>query len=181
YECIACAACIDACDQVMDKMDYPRGLIRYTTQHAVDKQPGHVIRPRVIIYSLILLTVIGGFLAGIAARVPLELDVLRDRNALYRVLGDGTIENVYTLKILNKDNANHEYILTVSGLPGAEIETDRERIYASGGEVLTLPARIRVESDELQGGGHDIEITVRSLDGELNATEPARFFTPVSR
>src|SRR5262245_6908295 len=102
YECIDCAACIDACDGVMDRMSYPRGLIRYPTQNAVDRGPTRVMRPRMIIYGALLTAIISAFAIGLALRTPLGVDVIRDRNALYRLLDDGRVENVYDVKILNK-------------------------------------------------------------------------------
>jgi cytochrome c oxidase accessory protein FixG len=114
YECIACGACIDACDAVMDKMGYPRGLVRYTTQNALDGKPTRVLRPRVVIYSAILLLLAGGFAYSLAARVPLVVDVLRDRNALYRETADG-VENAYTLKVMNKSAQARRFAIAVDG------------------------------------------------------------------
>jgi cytochrome c oxidase accessory protein FixG len=114
YECIACGACIDACDEVMDKMGYPRGLVRYTTQNALDGKPSRVLRPRVVIYSVILLLLAGGFAFSLAARVPLIVDVLRDRNALYRETQAG-VENTYTLKVMNKSAATRRFSIAVDG------------------------------------------------------------------
>ena len=81
YECIGCSACIDACNTVMDNMGYQRGLIRYTTQHALEGEATRVLRPRVIIYAVILLLLICALSYSILARTPLELDVIRDRNS----------------------------------------------------------------------------------------------------
>src|SRR6056300_324399 len=92
YECIACAACIDVCDQVMDKMDYPKGLIRYTTEHALQGRPTHIFRPRVIVYAVILVSLLSGALWSISERVPLRAELIRDRNALYRELPGDIIE-----------------------------------------------------------------------------------------
>ncbi len=89
YECIACAACIDACDSVMDKMEYPRGLIRYTTENALDHRPSRVLRPRVLMYAGLLSVLIAVFCVSLALRKPVALNVIRDRNALYRMLDDG--------------------------------------------------------------------------------------------
>src|SRR5688572_16335627 len=75
-ECIACAACIDVCDDVMDKMGSPRGLIRYTTQHALDHEPTRILRPRVLIYGALLTALIVGFVAAVALRSPVALDVI---------------------------------------------------------------------------------------------------------
>jgi cytochrome c oxidase accessory protein FixG len=93
YECIACGACVDACDNVMDRLGYPRGLVRYATMNTLEHKTPHVVRPRIVIYGLILLTLIGSFTYAVFNRTPLIVDVLRDRNALYRELGDGAIEN----------------------------------------------------------------------------------------
>ena len=98
YECIACGACIDACDQVMEKMGYPHGLIRYSTQNAIDGKPTRVLRPRVFVYGLLLAALCVGWAWGVGHRSPLIAEVLRDRNALYREAGDGRIENGYTLQ-----------------------------------------------------------------------------------
>lgn len=102
YECITCAACIDACDEVMDSVGKPRGLVRYTTEHALDKQSTRIIRPRLVGYGIVLGTLVTIFLTGLLLRVPLDVDVLRDRNVLFQETSDGKIENDYTLKIYNK-------------------------------------------------------------------------------
>jgi len=122
YECIACAACIDVCDQVMDKMNYPRGLVRYTTEHALKHNEGHVIRPRIMVYGVLLLVIISGTLWGMTHRVPLRADLIRDRNALYRELPGDLIENVYTLKITNMDDSPHQYDMRVLNNDAVEID-----------------------------------------------------------
>jgi cytochrome c oxidase accessory protein FixG len=107
YECIGCAACIDACDQVMEKMAYPKGLIRYSTEHAIEQHwgwkdiVGHVIRPRVLIYSAILGAICVAFVWGIANKASLRVDVIRDRATLAREVEGGLIENVYRLHVIN--------------------------------------------------------------------------------
>ena len=102
YECIACAACIDACDSVMDKMQYPRGLIRYSTEHALHHEGYRLLRPRTIVYSTILVVLVTALVSAIALRPPVILDVIRDRNTLYRDVGRQGIENSYTVRIVNK-------------------------------------------------------------------------------
>ena len=106
-ECIGCAACIDACDQVMDKMDYPRGLIRYSTENAVSQRltPMDIVRrafrPRVIIYAAILLALAAATAWSLSMRIPLKVNVLKDRGTLSREVDDGSIENIYRLQIMN--------------------------------------------------------------------------------
>ena len=102
YECIACGACIDACNEVMDKMGYPKGLIRYSTQNAIDGKPTRVLRPRILVYGLLLAGFMVAWAVGVGTRSDLIVEALRDRNALYRETADGLVENAYTLKLVNK-------------------------------------------------------------------------------
>jgi len=182
YECIACAACIDACDAVMDKMNYPRGLVRYTSQHAMEGATAHVVRPRMIVYGVLLAALVMGFFVSISLRTPVGLDVMRDRNALYRTLPDGSIENVYLVRILNKDTASHNYVLTASGLPGISLETGGSGDAASHevgpGEVYSVPVRVRVPRGEASGS-HEILLEVAAEDApRLKASREARFLGP---
>src|SRR5690606_27389609 len=100
YECIACGACVDACDEVMDKTGYPRGLIRFTTQNALEGKPTRILRPRIWVYGLLLLVLLVGWGVGVTSRSPVTVEVLRDRNALYRETAQGTIENGYGVKLI---------------------------------------------------------------------------------
>ena len=178
YECIACAACIDACDAVMDKMSYPRGLVRYTSQKGLEGGGSHVVRPRMIVYGGLLAALVVGFFVSISLRTPVGLDVMRDRNALYRKLPDGTIENVYLLRILNKDTAPHRYVLAAAGLPGIEIDTGLAEHRVGPGEVYSVAARVRVPA-ATAGGSHEIAIEVASSDAPgLKASRVARFLGP---
>jgi len=114
-ECIACAACIDVCDQVMDKMDYKRGLIKYTTEHNLSGEKTRVVRPRILVYAILLLALVAGVAWSVNHRVLLRAELLRDRNALYRELPGELIENVYTLKLINMDARPHRYKVEILG------------------------------------------------------------------
>jgi cytochrome c oxidase accessory protein FixG len=162
YECIACAACIDVCDQVMDKMGYERGLVRYTTEHALKHKTGHVIRPRIIVYGLLLLVIISGTLWGMTHRVPLRADLIRDRNALYRELPGDLVENVYTLKITNMDDAPHRYELTVLNNDAVEVDLARPLELAAE-EVAGISVRLRIPKSAGQGV-QNLDIEVQSGD-----------------
>ena len=176
-ECIACAACIDACDGVMDKMKYPRGLIRYSTQSAMDGQPTRLVRARTIIYATLLLLLIAGFATAVSQRRLVELDVLRDRNALYRELPGDVIENVYTVRLVNKDNRAHVLHLQVKDLAGASIDTDRPEYRVGPGEVVSVAMRVRVPGSTVSGG-RDIGIVAQSADHEIRTSSKARFIAP---
>ena len=177
YECIACGACIDACDSVMDKMGYPRGLVRYTTQNAVEGKPSKVLRPRVWVYGALLSLIFIGWLYGVFNRTPLIVDVLRDRNALYRVAADGSIENGYTLKLVNKQGrALRLRIEVASG--AAEVVGGPLEVVVEPEGVANLPLTLSAPAGG-PGGRRDIELRVSDLDTPtLQLSHVARFFAP---
>ncbi|MCC7258444.1 MAG: cytochrome c oxidase accessory protein CcoG [Gammaproteobacteria bacterium] len=180
YECITCAACIDACDSVMDRFGYPRGLIRYTTQNAVQGKAQHLVRPRVVVYGTLLLVLAAAFLASLAWRAPVRLDVLRDRNALYRELADGQIENVYPLKILNKDGERRHVRITVDGLPGARVRTAPATIELAPNSLLDVVTRVSVSRDQAPPGRSDVTFRVEAENGHtVHAEREARFMGPL--
>jgi len=178
YECIACAACIDACDEVMDKVGYPRGLIRYDTQSGLEGSPKRVLRPRTIIYASLLALLVTGFSYSITHRNLVGVDVLRDRNALYRERPDGSIENVYNVKILNKDGAAHEFTISATGVPGIAVSYGSPTVWVGPGQVQGVPVRIRIPEDALEGGT-DIQVSIQATDAPgLRASGKARFLAP---
>ncbi len=176
YECIGCAACIDACDQIMDKMSYPRGLIRYSTENAILHKTYSLIRPRTIIYSLVLAVLVAVMVSSIILRKPVILDVLRDRNALYRDVGRQGIANSYTLRIVNKHNINHEYVLSVSGIEGIAIQS-KTRVTVPAETVFTLPTSVTAPHESAVGG-NTIEFILESVDGSIHIVEESRFRGP---
>ena len=178
YECISCAACIDACDAIMDRVGYPRGLIRYTTQHALEHRTTHVLRPRVLVYGTILGLLAGGFLLALALRPTVALDVIRDRNSLYRMLDDGRVENVYTVKILNKSELNRRFALVVSGAGNLTLDPTEPDVAVGSGEVM--PVVVRVRRDAYQPAGSatiHFRVTARD-DARVTASHDARLLAP---
>jgi cytochrome c oxidase accessory protein FixG len=180
YECIACAACIDACDSIMDKMDYPRGLVRYTTEHAVHNETTHVLRPRMFVYGTLLLVLIAGLVTSMATRTPIILDVIRDRNSLYRELPGDVIENIYTIKVINQSDRARNFIVGVSGVDGISLDGvgDGNIVNVDGGGVLSLPVRARVHRDNAYGI-MVIQFSVTATDDEsVSIQEDSRFLGP---
>ncbi len=179
YECIGCAACIDACDSVMDRVGYPRGLIRYTTEAAVEGGRTHVLRPRIVIYGLLLTALLVGLGTAVALRTPLNVDLIADRGRLYRETGDEQIENVYTLKVVNKSAASERYRAAVTGLPGVVIETDPPEFTVPPGGVAVVPTRIRVPEDAIRQRVSTLTLTVTGASG-VAAEHEVRFLGPVN-
>jgi cytochrome c oxidase accessory protein FixG len=125
-ECIQCALCIDACDEIMDKVERPRGLIAYDTEHNLaaagrERIPINLIRPRTILYAAAIAIVGGIMLTALLVRSDLDVSVLRDRNPLYVKLSDGGVRNGYTIKLLNKLYGPRALDLELEGLPGAKL------------------------------------------------------------
>jgi len=178
YECIACAACIDACDEVMDKVGYPRGLIRYDTQHGLEGVRKRVIRPRTIVYATLLGLLVAGFAVTLSNRNVVGIDVIRDRNALFRERPDGRVENVYNVKVLNKDGEPHEFRISASGLDGLEVDYGGPTVRVAPGAVQSVPLRLRVPRDAVRGGT-DVILTLQAVDRpDLTASGKARFIAP---
>jgi cytochrome c oxidase accessory protein FixG len=179
YECIGCAACIDGCDQVMDKMGYPKGLIRYTTENVLkgkyaDKNIfSHVFRPRVILYTAILLAICTAFLYTLATRIPLRVDVIRDRNTLSRETEDGRVENLYRVEIINMDDSAHRYRITAKGAEGITAIPESDRLIAEPLETLDMPMRLVIDPANLKSRTTPVEITV-AAEGNPKLTKTAK-------
>jgi cytochrome c oxidase accessory protein FixG len=180
YDCIGCAACIDACNDVMDKMGYERGLIRYTTENMLQGLRTHFIRPRIIVYAIILLAITASTFYAIASREPLALDVIRDRNTLYRETNEGLIENVYIIKVMNMDKVNRRYHLSVSGIEGLSMDMDRPNIEVDAGSVIEIPVRVKVDPENLDRRSSKIQFNLRAdFQDDLSISEEARFIGPM--
>lgn len=182
YECIGCAACVDGCNQVMDRMGYPRGLIRYSTENAVSGKytdaeiRRHVLRPRVLVYSALLGIIIIAFFGGLLLRSPLKVDVMRDRGVMVRDAAGGQIENVYRLQFINTDENVHRYQLSVSGLPGLELVV-QQPIEVPPATTKTFPVALHVDPTGLAPGSHPIVFHISEIDrAEVRADEKSRFF-----
>ena len=177
YECIGCAACIDVCNGVMDKMDYPRGLIRYDTQNAMaqhltpSQRLQRVFRPRVLVYSVILLLLVGALAASMALRSPLRVDVVRDRASLARLVDDGHIENIYRLQIMNATEELQRYRVAVRGLPDIRIAgSDSVEVLPAEARWITVALRVPPETAAARdAGAHPIEFEVQRLEADSGA------------
>lgn len=175
YECINCGACIDACDATMDKMEYPRGLISYTTEHSLEGKPTKVFRAKLFGYLLVLVVMFAAFIWQITSRVPVELNIERDRNTLYRETEEGLIENTYTLQIINKSQTDNQYRIEIEGLERFEF-IGNQLIEVKAGEVLRLPISVSVDPYDLKKPMTEINIVIHSTDGEFTVNEESRFF-----
>jgi polyferredoxin len=183
YECIGCGACADVCNGVMDKMGYSKGLVRYTTQNALDNHWDstamlkRVFRPRVLIYTAIVWILIIALGVSLWLRTPMKVDVLRDRGSLARITSDGYLDNVFRLQIMNATEGKQHMHIQVRGAPGLAIN--------EGSHVEVLPAQSRwavvdvsLPPDALAAGSHKIWFDLSNEDGSLRITEASVFVVP---
>jgi cytochrome c oxidase accessory protein FixG len=184
YECIGCAACIDGCNQVMDKLGRPRGLIRYTTTHAMEKGftgrqiLKRVLRPRVLLYTSVLLAITLALAASLAFKTTLKVDVIRDRAALSREVEDGRVENVYRLHIMNVTERPRAFEISAAagkdaagGVRDIELWGDTT-VIVPGADNRTVPVRVRGRAAP---GTHPIEFRVRAIGAEDQVREKSVF------
>jgi cytochrome c oxidase accessory protein FixG len=183
YECIGCGACADVCDEVMDKFGYERGLVKYSTENALsggwDKAQiiRRALRPRVLVYSAVLMAIAVAVGVSLYLRVPMKVDVIRDRGALARMVEQGRIENVYRLQIMNATEEQQLVQLAVEGLP--------EMVIASEPTVDVLPTEVRTLAVRVQvppgtpSGSHPIVFKLQSQnDAAIRLDEKTTFLVP---
>ncbi len=180
FECIGCAACVDACDSIMEKMDYPKGLISYTTEHQLSGEKTHLLRPRLIGYAIALIAMISLFGYALSTRSLVELDVLKDR-VLFRENSEGRIENVYTLKIMNKAQRDLTFIIDASGPDGLVYEGQRQ-VRTSAGEILSIPAELSIDLEKMPSSTSEVVFKVQSADDpSIQQNAESRFTGPRPR
>lgn len=189
YACIGCAACVDVCNDVMDKMKYPRGLIRFATQNGLAQRlTAHqtwrrVFRPRVLIYSAVLLLICTAFVTSLALRSPFKVDVVRDRGVLARMVGEGAIENVYRLQVMNATEAPQRFRVRVEGLEGATVASQPDFEVGSA-EARWLPVSVQIGPDaarRLGPGVHPLKFEIQALDDQgrqAQVKEKSTFVVP---
>ena len=177
YECINCASCVDACNGVMERMKYPKGLIRYTTEHELSGRNVHFVRSKLIGYAIVLVVMTSLLVFEMMNRLPVSMDIIRDRTELAKENFNGDIENVYTLKILNKSQVDSTYRLSVKGINNTTWHGEQE-VTVKAATVYTLPMSISVDPYELKAYMTDITFVIElvSDEEEVSLSHESRFF-----
>ena len=183
YECIGCGACIDVCNDVMDKVGYPRGLVTYATQNGLanhwskTQMLRRAMRPRVLIYSGILLAISTAVFVSLWLRTPLKVDVIRDRGALARMVEQGRIENVFRLQIMNVTETPQRYSVAVRGLNGITLASEHE-FEVLPAEVRSAVVRVQIPPGATPGS-YPIEFDIQAIGNEdVRVREAAAFLVP---
>lgn len=179
-ECIGCAACIDACDSVMDKMGYARGLVRYTSEHELQGGKTRLLRPRLIGYALVLVVMIGALMAALEQRSMVSLDVIKDRG-LFRENSQGQIENIYSLKIINKTQQTQHYRVQLQDAEGFQLQGKTELTLAPG-EIIDVPVSVALLAERPTSSSQTITFEVIDTDEpNVRSVAKSRFVAPLNR
>jgi len=184
YECIGCGACADVCDEVMDKMGYARGLVKYATQNGMAQgwstaqMVRRALRPRVLVYCAILLAICAALAVSLYLRTPLKVDVIRDRGALARMVEAGRIENVFRLQVMNATESRQRLEISARGMEGLEIASEHS-LEVLPTEVRSLVLRVQIPPGSAAPGSHPIEFEIRSAGGDaIRVEEKSVFIVP---
>ncbi len=183
YECIGCGLCVDACNNVMDNMHYPRGLIRLTTQNAVSQGwTGaqiwrRIARPRVLIYTMILVGLTSAMVFSMAVREPLKVDVIRDRASLARIVAGGKLENVYRLQVMNATEQAQTYSVAVKGLEGIAM-AEGTTVDVDSAQTRGVAVRVQIPYGTAEPGSHPIEFEITAQSGKGHVLEKSVFLVP---
>lgn len=183
YECIGCGACADVCDTVMDKVGYARGLVKYSTENAMknhwtrDQILKRMFRPRVLVYTSILTTIVLAIFISLATRTPFKADVVRDRGVMARMVEAGKIENVYSIQIMNATEKSQRYKISVEGIPGIQIMSE-DTLSLDATKARWVPVRVQVPPEADQPGAHEIHFIIDSLDSPGRLRETSKFMIP---
>ncbi len=184
YQCIGCALCVDACNAIMNKMGYEPNLISYTTENRLNGKQSNIIRPKVAVYATAIIVMFSLIANALITRLPLDVDVVRDRHQLYQETDNGQILNSYLVKILNKDQANHTYSLSVEGLDSVAIELTQKglnhnNLVINAGNMLVLPLTLSIARDQLNGAQKTIHFVVTQKDKPaITIKSESRFLGP---
>ena len=160
-------------------MGYERGLVRYTTEHELEGGTTHFMRPRLIGYALVLLIMISGMVYAMVSRTAFELDIIRDRGALYQLTPNDTVQNSYTLEMMNMSQSELEYRIKIEGLKKFSADVPAT-VTLHSNELRAYPFTIEVDPTDLDASKTNIEIIIyeEATDVEV-AREESRFIAPI--
>lgn len=165
-ECLACTACIDACDDIMDKIGKPKGLIRYTSENALAGLPVRRVRPRTVVYSLLMLVVVGLFVGALATRGAYDVNVGRAAGEPFMVLPDGEVANRLRFRVRNQ--TPNETSFTVEAVQPAGVDVrivGVQPVTLAPQEMARVEAWIVAPSVAFENGRAEGLFRIRFADG----------------
>jgi len=180
YQCITCALCIDACNNIMTSVGYPTGLIRYSSENEEEGNKTRILKTKTVVYSLILALIASAFIIGIATRSAIELSIRQIRQPFYVVLSNGDIQNRYDIKINNKTDKPMTLSISLQGLRGASINIGHfDKVKLEPGSSKVLHTSIRISPKNLLTENSNFEFILTDVySGKNSWKHRANFFTP---
>ena len=164
-ECVHCTQCIDACDVVMEKVAKPKGLIRYGARDEFEGKPRRILRPRIVIYPLIMVLVWGGLVYALSHRGSADVTVLRGIGAPYGLLPDGRVSNQLRVKIVNRSPERHSYTISIADASDLELVSPENPIVVAPGESATASVFVMAQVRSFTRGLREIEVRVNDGAG----------------
>ncbi len=163
-ECINCTQCIDACDAVMDKVGYPRGLIRYSSEDALAKKPRKLLRARTMIYPMLLIGVVSGLAYAISTKYGFDARIIRGKGAPFTTVDRGLISNTFNMRLVNRTDQPQTYTFSVVTPTSAKLEViDDTRLEIEPGQSTMVPLSVRFPGSLTFGDGNE-PITLSIFD-----------------
>ncbi|MDH4101050.1 MAG: 4Fe-4S dicluster domain-containing protein, partial [Nitrospirota bacterium] len=179
YQCITCALCVDACNGVMKKMNRPANLIGYTSSTALDGGNTRMLRPRIIVYGVIIFVLTTGMLWHMAGRKHIDLKVIKERQPLFVTMSDGSIQNKFTVKVANMTAEDQTYTLRIEGLPKASLVLQEEKLRVRAGQVTPYIVFVKLGGDDLQGASQKFSFVLEDVNSpEQRINYESVFFGP---
>ena len=182
-ECVQCALCIDACDDIMRRVDRPLGLIAYDTdaniaRRAKGERPVfRLVRPRTVFYAAAILLVSSVIVYGLTIRSPIDVNLHRDRNPSFVQLSDGSVRNGYTLRLVNREGRDRTFIVRVIGPEGLEAKSvglevvkNTFQLEMHGAEVRSVRLYLTLPADAVSAYTEHIPITVKISSDEMTGS-----------
>jgi cytochrome c oxidase accessory protein FixG len=183
YQCIGCAACIDACTDVMETMGYGESLVRYSSQTRDLGGESRWLRPRLVGYAGLVACLVFAMAYVVNTRIPMGFDVARDRNRLYREIWDGSVENVYTLHVENRDVATRTYQISFESALPLDYHGP-ETVEVRSAENVSLPIRLVLpgEASAVDSAHNHVEFRIHAIgQPEIEMSKASRFHYPDRR
>jgi cytochrome c oxidase accessory protein FixG len=179
-ECIGCSRCVDACDSIMDRVGRPRGLVRYDSLARLGGQAGRLFRPRVVVYSLLLVLVAGLLVWGLGTRATLDFTVLRAPGEPFALLPGGLVSNHYHMRVHNRGDRDRTYRIVLDGPAEAQLILPVNPVRLRAGEQMRLEVFVNIPAGAVAAGRAELALQVREVES-LVGEKPTTFLAPVIR
>jgi cytochrome c oxidase accessory protein FixG len=179
-ECINCTQCIDVCNSVMDKVGLPRGLVRYSSQEQLETKSRKILRPRLIIYPVVLAVTLTLFGIVFSSKHDFDVTLLRNHGSPFIIASDGKIENTMRLKLVNRTEKETEFTVRLKGINEAVIDFAEDGpIILAPEETKTFPFLIRFSPSEAPTGNRDVVLEITSSQNAIRSV-PQTLLAPRS-